>query len=530
MFSGHSLFKRTFFLILSNLVAVVTLFIYLSINSQESASFDEMYSKAKTIAKSIALVSSDAMIVEDYSFLVQHNEKVIQDNKEILYILVAKKNDSSTIIHNHTKGWEITDKLPDVLDKMHSTQEKFSILNSSFSDNDIYHFSYPVVFSGINWGWVSIGFSLNKHQEQMKNIYFNSILLLIGTLLTSFIFSYVLTRWLVKPILLLNDAAKQVSSGDFSTTVTINSHDEIGELATNFNYMVNTINRSDEKLRTYNIELEKRVIQRTKELNFLNQELDQRVKTEVHKRAEQEQMLIQQSRFAAMGEMIGNIAHQWRQPLNALGLLLQNIENAYEMDILDEAYIARSVEKGNRLTKNMSQTIDDFRNFFKPNKESEIFTIVSTLKSTMDMIGPSLANNMITIDEDIDESVSIKGFASEFSQVLLNILNNARDALIENTQENRKIGIHIFKDDKKACIEIKDNAGGIPDNIIEKIFDPYFTTKDEGKGTGIGLYMSKTIIENNMHGALSITNDDDGAVFKIHINAVAQKEGLYNVD
>ena len=524
MFSTNSLFKKTFFLIVSSLVTIVTIFNYLSINNKENSLLDVMYSKAKTIVKSIALVSSDAMVVQDYSFIVQHNEKVIEDNKEIIYILVHKKGENQTIIYNSSNSWKILDRLPDKLLQINSTQEKSAILKSSISNKEkVYHFSYPVVFSGIEWGWVSIGFSLETYNKQMKDIYLNSIFLLVATLIASFLFSYILAKWLIEPILTLNNATKRVSSGDFDVEVNISSNDEIGQLSNSFNYMVNYIKMDNEKLLNYNEELELRVNERTNELSKLNKELDQRVKDEIHKRAEQEEILIQQSRFAAMGEMIGNIAHQWRQPLNALGLLLQNIENAYEMDILDKAYINRTINKGNRLTNSMSQTIDDFRNFFKPNKESEVFSISSSLHNTMGMIRSSLEHNMITISENVDTSVYIKGFSSEFSQVILNVLNNARDALLENKSDDRQLYIRVFKDDENAYLEIEDNAGGIPSNVLDKIFDPYFTTKEEGKGTGIGLYMSKTIIENNMHGLLKVHNSEYGAKFTIIIESELSK-------
>ena len=238
----------------------------------------------------------------------------------------------------------------------------------------------------------------------------------------------------------------------------------------------------------------------------------------------QHALIIQQSRLASMGEMISNIAHQWRQPLNALGLLLQNIENAYEMDILDKEYITHTINKGNRLTNSMSQTIDDFRNFFKPNKESEVFSISSSINSTMNILESSLNNNLITLNTDIDDSICIKGFSGEFSQVILNILNNSKDALIEFIPDNRQLFIRVFKDDENAYLEIADNAGGIPEKILEKIFDPYFTTKEEGKGTGIGLYMSKTIIEKNMNGSISVENKKDGALFRIVLNSTSCKE------
>lgn len=520
IFSKNSLFRQAFLLIVITLMSVVAIFSISSIHDQELALQDVMYSKAKTTAKSISLVTSDAMVVEDYSFIVEHNEKVIDDNNELLYIMVVKKGEKNSILYNGRNAWRLLDKLPKKIYALNGSKEKSTIFSCYLAeDQESYNFSYPVVFSGIEWGWVIVGSSLEKYNAQMKTIYLNSIFLLITTFFASIAFSFILARWLVKPVLLLNTAAKKVSSGDLSVEVKVLKNDELGELANSFNAMVNTIKLSNEQMNKYNEKLELRVSERTNELNNLNMELDQRVKDEVNKRTEQEQILIQQSRFAAMGEMIGNIAHQWRQPLNALGLLLQNIENAYEMEMLDEAYIKRTVAKGNRLTDSMSHTIDDFRNFFKPNKENEVFSISSSLATTMDMIRSSLDNNLIMVTQEIDTSVCIKGFTSEFSQVILNILNNAKDALVEKNHSDKKLSIRVFKEEEYAFLEIEDNAGGIPKDIIAKIFDPYFTTKDEGNGTGIGLYMSKTIVKNSMKGILSATNSEYGAKFIIKIKS-----------
>ncbi|QSZ40997.1 HAMP domain-containing protein [Sulfurimonas aquatica] len=525
MSSKNSLFKRTFFIIVTGLLSVVTLFSYLTIMDQKSALIEVMYSKTKTIAKSISLVSSDAMVIEDYGFIVEHNEKVLQDNKEISYILIVKKGEGESKLYSDVNRWELVDKLPDSVTASLLSNEYQSIIKNGFSKSaeDVFHYSYPVVFSGLEWGWVTIGFSLERYKEMMNSIYVNNAILIVTILFGSMLFSLLLARWITKPIFTLNEAAKQVALGDYSVAVNVDTDDELGELASSFNIMINTIKLSSERLYAYNEELESRVEERTDELITLNQELDQRVKDEVHKRAEQEQILIQQSRFAAMGEMIGNIAHQWRQPLNALGLLLQNIENAYEMDMLDEEYINRSIEKGTRLTNGMSQTIDDFRNFFKPNKEALTFSIASIIETAMGMLRPSLNNHNIEVKEEIDKNVLVRGFPSEFSQVILNIVNNSKDALLENRESQREIYIRVFEKGDYAYLEIEDNAGGIPKEIIKKVFDPYFTTKDEGKGTGIGLYMSKTIIENNMSGVLSVHNTEHGACFVIKIKVEDSK-------
>jgi len=248
-------------------------------------------------------------------------------------------------------------------------------------------------------------------------------------------------------------------------------------------------------------------------LKHLNETLEQRVVEEVAKNMEQERVLIQQSRLAAMGEMIGNIAHQWRQPLNALGLLLANIKDAHDFHELDAAMIEQSTAKGKQLINKMSTTIDDFRNFFKPNKEKTAFSLNKSIQSTLEILSASLRNHNIATQIDAGEDVVAWGFPNEYSQVLLNIFNNAKDALAANNVSNGLIHIRIARSGNQAGVSVRDNAGGIPADILPKIFDPYFTTKE--KGTGIGLYMSKMIIEDSMNGRIEARNVEGGAEFTV---------------
>jgi len=245
-------------------------------------------------------------------------------------------------------------------------------------------------------------------------------------------------------------------------------------------------------------------------LRLLNETLDQRVKEEVAKNIDNERLLIQQSRLAAMGEMISNIAHQWRQPLNALALLLANLKDASDYQELDTKTIEDSTAQGQQLIQKMSTTIDDFRNFFKPNKLKEDFGLEKTIADTLNLLTHSLANHNIEVQVKNDHGIRVNGFPNEFSQVLLNVLNNAKDAMLERQVRAGKIEISLGQDEKTAWVVIRDNAGGIPDDILPKIFDPYFTTKE--KGTGIGLYMSKMIMEH-MNGTIEARNVGDGAEF-----------------
>lgn len=236
-------------------------------------------------------------------------------------------------------------------------------------------------------------------------------------------------------------------------------------------------------------------------------------------RREHEQLLIHQSRLAAMGEMMGNISHQWRQPLNALGLVLANIKDAYAYNELDKEYLDKSVENGEKLILKMSCTIDDFRNFFKPNKAKQQFGLCQAVADTLNLVSASFKTNNIDIHFKCDEENSVNGFPNEFSQVLLNVLSNARDAVVEREMSSGKIEISMAHDEKNAWVVVRDNAGGIPVDVFPKIFEPYFTTKE--KGSGIGLYMSNMIMEH-MDGKIEARNAGDGAEFMIVLPKWAQ--------
>ncbi|GAB1536213.1 hypothetical protein ADMFC3_18440 [Geovibrio sp. ADMFC3] len=259
------------------------------------------------------------------------------------------------------------------------------------------------------------------------------------------------------------------------------------------------------------------VEKRTENLKTEINELQRKLKEEYTKNTKKDQMMIRQSRLAAMGEMISNIAHQWRQPLNALALTIQDIEDSYHHNEIDDTYIADTVEKSMELIQHMSVTIDDFRNFYKTNKDIVEFSLKRSIDEAMKIISASLKNSSIDVQIDCIQDVVVQGYPNEFSQVILNILSNSKDALIDNRPTDRLIRITIGSADGKGRIVITDNGGGIPVNVIESVFDPYFTTKEQGRGTGIGLYMSKTIIESNMGGKIDIANIGDGTRVTIEL-------------
>jgi signal transduction histidine kinase len=257
--------------------------------------------------------------------------------------------------------------------------------------------------------------------------------------------------------------------------------------------------QAEDALKKLNEELEERVAQRTAELRL------------------KDHILLSQSRQAAMGEMIGNIAHQWRQPLNVLGLTTQRILLSYDLGEFSREFLKKSVLQSMDLINHMSQTIDDFRNYFRPDKEKIAFKVHETMTNTLSLIEDSLKDDQIGIEIFATDDPVIHGYRNEFAQVLLNILKNARDALTERGTDNPRVTITICSEDSRAVVIISDNAGGIPEEIIDKIFDPYFTTKGQQAGTGVGLFMSKAIIEKNMGGRLTARNTRNGAEFRIEV-------------
>lgn len=235
-----------------------------------------------------------------------------------------------------------------------------------------------------------------------------------------------------------------------------------------------------------------------------------------------EEMMIAQSRHAAMGEMISMIAHQWRQPISVIAMACNNILIDIELESIDNEQLKDSAESMLEQTKYLSQTIEDFRNFFKPDKKREIVNPKEVVEETLSIISSSLESNNINVIFEKADDCKVSIFSRELLQVFLNIVKNAKEAFEGKNIENKIIEISITKINKTVKIEIYDNAGNIDEKIKDKIFDPYFSTKDEKTGTGLGMYMSKTIIEKHLNGELGFYNKGEGVVF--YINLIGEED------
>ena len=256
-------------------------------------------------------------------------------------------------------------------------------------------------------------------------------------------------------------------------------------------------------------------------LKQMNKELYKKVEIEMKKNEEKHRISIQQSRMASMGEMLENIAHQWRQPLSTISVVASGIKLKKELNILNDEELDDALSHIKNATQYLSNTIEDFRNFFSKDKISSNINIRSTINKTIDLVSSTFAKEGITLVRNIQD-INFASFENELIQVLMNILINAKDAL-ENKQSQKLIIIKVKQHKNNIIITIKDNAGGINEDIIDKIFEPYFTTKHQFNGTGIGLYMSKLISEKHLDGEIIVKNVSfefnktlyQGALFKI---------------
>lgn len=337
-------------------------------------------------------------------------------------------------------------------------------------------------------------------------------------------------RSIVDRVKMLRNASQRLAGGDLNTRVGDHvAGGELGELGAAFDEMTRTLaenidglNKTHQLLHEKAALLENEIAERQvvqedlaekqQMLESLNQTLEERIEAAVKELRQKDQSLIQQSRLAAMGEMISNIAHQWRQPLNLIGLIIQGLP---ECKNLSQETLDYEVERIMNIIMHMSQTIDDFRYFFRQDKEKTLFTANQAVAKTVEFISPE--DKGISVFITAQPEVTVFGYSNEYSQALLNILSNAKDVLVEKKVEKPRINIGISCTDGRSMVTVSDNGGGISADDLPKIFDPYFTTKDKMQGTGIGLYMSKIIIEQNMGGSLTARNVEGGAMFTIEV-------------
>jgi signal transduction histidine kinase len=479
------------------LTLLLGVFIYIETTNNSQFLRKRALTQASNHSMVLASMSKVWVMSNDYAGLEEALDNFSVYNDLVFATVVGM--DGKVIAH--------TDK--SLVGKYISDERRISFLRRAHSDNienqqDISRHGYNVDAIRMihdkdkHIGFVHIRFDQHAREKQIDDVVFRGISFGLLYLILTFLLLYFIVKAFTRQLGNLLVAVKKVHSGDKEVRASEEGFNELSMLSHEFNIMLDAISSSEIALKT------------------TNEHLQELVSEETSRRLEKERLLLQQSKMAMMGEMIGAIAHQWRQPLNSLGLTIQDVEEAYRYGELDEAYIHKFRTKAMAVIQKMSHTIDDFRNFFKPNRDKEEFILEKAVDETINIMHSQLKNHFIEINFNNQSQTLVYGYKGELEQAILIMISNAKDALLENNITNPHIDINIEStDESKVVLSIQDNGGGIAAEIIDRIFEPYFTTKEQGKGTGIGLYMAKEIIERHMSGKLEAENTQNGARFII---------------
>ncbi|MGB9079933.1 MAG: ATP-binding protein [Desulfuromonadaceae bacterium] len=512
-----------------SLILFVSLALLLYVRGEFNKQLEkELHKRGASIARNLAEASIKPIITENYIALQLLINDLKRNEDDIRYIYIVTKH-QQVVVHTFSRGFPRDLLKLDRVDMNTVTPLIQTLQTEQGQLEDV-----SVAIQQSDFGRVHIGISEEMLKADQQGMVLNGapfigLILLIGSI-GAWLFASKITR----PIVALSNNVKKVTAGQLDVVSAVTSHDEIGELTSAFNVMTADLKKKTEqqqqienKLRMQAALLEEEVADRQMaqeelsvkqcQLETLNSSLEKRIDSALTELRTKDRVMLAQGRQAAMGEMINNIAHQWRQPLNNLGLIVQNIKTDYDLGTLTPEVLTGDVAKVMNTIMFMSQTINDFSNFFRPDNTKKIFCISQSLAKVVAMIEASLSIRGIRlVIEQTEEGVAVEGYFNEYNQVLLNLLNNAKDALLGRGVEQPVITVSISSVDGQAVVRVRDNAGGIPDTIIGQIFDPYFTTKKHGTGSGIGLYMSKNIITEHFGGSLTASNVADGAQFTIN--------------
>lgn len=365
-------------------------------------------------------------------------------------------------------------------------------------------------------GYYIIYFKADQYVKEVQGIVKTAYLTFLLMFVTLLVVAIVLKLTLL-PFTQLSTLMKNI---DYNSPVSyslpkITSNDERHDLISAFKTLSFKQQEYANRLNDLNLSLEDTIYKKTLQLQDLNDSLEHKIENEVTQNRQKDKILSEQSRFAALGEMIGNIAHQWRQPLSAISTATGNAKIENMLGVTTKESLDDTFNRIDEYTQYLSDTIDDFRNYFKKDKKKKAYFIDEILQTALNISKGSL-NDIRIIESQVNFKIKLIGYPSELMQVFINIFNNAKDVLAEKNLAKKYLLIAMSKTSTHITIKIYDNAGGISKDYLSSIFDPYFTTKHKAQGTGIGLYMSKEMIEKHMNGSLTASNrsfDVDGTEY-----------------
>ncbi|MBN2533621.1 MAG: sensor histidine kinase [Spirochaetales bacterium] len=436
-------------------------------------------------------------LIQDYDrpfyFLMEISlESLISELKE--YEL---ENESITILDRNDNLILSTSPDPSALlalKDLEKTKIGYFGMTQYTKDNTIYTVTYAPVNNYLGWTCFAETNTMQRF-TLMTTLQLANFFLVIVSLFSLLFFLSMIIKEELSPVELLSEKVNKIAELGYFSDAEIkeiqegdSGTGEIHVLINSFSNMVNAL-----------IEAEKKAA------------------AGEEKRNQQEQLMIQQSKLAAMGEMISMIAHQWRQPLSSISTIAGNLKVFLDLDELDKKEFSKLLNIINEQSQFLSKTINDFRDFFKVNLTKKNSSLKEVMDKTLGIIGKSFDYKNILVEKTIHEDAPVYISPNELMQVFLNILKNAYDALVENKTSNPKVSIALFREDEYQVVEIEDNGPGIPEKLKSRIFEPYFSTKDESKGTGLGLYMSKTIVTEHCGGNMVVKEKTPGACFIIRI-------------
>lgn len=432
--------------------------------------------KGEPIVKNLSELASQTIAIDKNSTIL----KMINSNYPYMKVIQTNNNYESLEAVNSGKAYFALEPLPIALHYM-----------SKHALNDIYVSRYSTLnFSSI--------LAVNDNKKELLDIINTTIDHITENEIVA-----VINKW-------TNVSIKEPFDKDLVIKITL----VLIIIFLALIYRQAILHKHNKKLTEANELIEKKNL----EIDTLNKNLETKVKEEIEKNKEKTSQLIHQSRLAQMGEMLSMIAHQWRQPLTAITATSNNLILRNMIDKVESKELDKELNLITNYTQHLSSTINDFKNFFKVDKERSTNTLEELTEKSLDIINNAIDSNEIEIIKSYSCGKNITLYSNEIQQVILNILKNAEDVLVERNIKSKKIYISTYCDEKYATLTINDNSGGIKEDIIDKIFDPYFSTKKNQEGTGLGLYMSKTIINEHCNGKLYVNNNELGAIFTIKLN------------
>ena len=484
-----------------------------------SKTFKEQINNIKTKENDLIYSIGETSNRKDYSIFTKEYAKfpisiVTKKDENFIENISMLKNKKIAVGDNFTAHNIIKNNYPNMeLILVNSIKEGLELV----SKNEVYAFVdiQPVLFYNIaKYGFDDLKVSGNTGLNFNMKFMIRDDYVILESILNKAISSISINE--------LNEIITKWNNVQFQTSFNYELFIQI--FAVIFIIILAFINRTL-TLKNLNKSLSNKVEEKTKTLNEMNKNLENLVEKKTKELIQKENILNQQSKMAAMGEMIENIAHQWRQPLSLISTAATGAKLRKDFESLSDADFYEAMDIINNSAQHLSNTIDDFRNFFSNEKEASFFDINIPIEKVLYLVSSKLKNRNIEIVKNTQEII-IVGLVNEFIQVLLNIINNAVDALEESNSKKKFIFIDTYKEENNLILKIKDNAGGIPQNIITKIYDPYFTTKHKSQGTGLGLHMTYKLIDEGMHGKIEAQNVEfeyenkiyKGAEFIISLN------------